>query len=77
MNTTKSIFLGLLILTCQAATADPSKWQSYLGKYSTDLLSNRYMEVMIEKGELAEGYYIVQVRSNKGILYAGKLLVKE
>ncbi|MFT5833502.1 MAG: putative repeat protein (TIGR01451 family), partial [Cognaticolwellia sp.] len=31
--------------------------------------------VTIAVGELSVGYYIVQVRSNKGILYVGKLLV--
>lgn len=33
--------------------------------------------VTIERGDLVAGYYIVQVKSNKGILYTGKLLVNE
>jgi hypothetical protein len=33
--------------------------------------------VMIERGELPSGYYIVKVKSNKGIFYIGKLLVQE
>ena len=33
--------------------------------------------VMIERGELPSGYYIVKVKSNKGVFYIGKLLVQE
>ena len=33
--------------------------------------------VIIERGRLRAGYYFVQAKSNKGILYAGKLLVNE
>ncbi|NJN77463.1 MAG: T9SS type A sorting domain-containing protein [Saprospiraceae bacterium] len=32
--------------------------------------------VTVARGELAAGYYFVRVKSNKGILYTGKLLVK-
>jgi hypothetical protein len=31
--------------------------------------------VTIERGDLVTGYYIIKAKSNKGILYEGKLLV--
>ena len=48
-----------------------------LGVKVMDLNSLTGTRVTIERGDLVAGYYIVQVKSNKGILYTGKLLVNE
>ncbi|MFK7948605.1 MAG: FG-GAP-like repeat-containing protein, partial [Saprospiraceae bacterium] len=48
-----------------------------LGVKIMELNSLTGTRVTIERGELTAGYYIVQVKSNKGILYTGKLLVNK
>jgi len=48
-----------------------------LGVKVVSLNSLTGTRVTIERGVLITGYYIVQVKSNKGILYVGKLLVSD
>ncbi|NJN77466.1 MAG: T9SS type A sorting domain-containing protein [Saprospiraceae bacterium] len=50
---------------------------SMLGHRVLEINSVTGTRVIIERGELTQGYYIVKVKSNKGTLYAGKLLVSE
>ena len=48
-----------------------------LGRQVLSINSLTGTRVMIERGELRQGYYVVKVKSNKGILYTGKLFVSE
>lgn len=48
-----------------------------LGHQVVSMNSLTGTRVLIERGELSAGYYIVKVTSNKGILYSSKLLVTE
>ncbi|MFK7948604.1 MAG: FG-GAP-like repeat-containing protein [Saprospiraceae bacterium] len=48
-----------------------------LGRQVLSMNSLKGTRVMIEKGDLRQGYYVVKVISNKGTFYTGKLLVSE